>query len=84
MRGLAKPVVYVKLALVKKKHSNACAEAEDERDYILAACERARQRCNKLSDEERRRLRDKALAIIYGSAFERADSHRQFRRRLAE
>ena len=30
-------------------------------------CERTRQRCNKLSDEERRRLRDVAFRIIYSA-----------------
>ncbi|MBE0541328.1 MAG: hypothetical protein IH623_08080 [Verrucomicrobia bacterium] len=32
-----------------------------------AVCERTRQRCNQLSDEERRRLKDKALQIIYSA-----------------
>ena len=30
-----------------------------------AVCERTRQRCNKLSEEERHRLRAEALRIIY-------------------
>lgn len=30
-------------------------------------CERTRQRCNKLSEEERRRLKDRALQIIYSA-----------------
>ena len=30
-------------------------------------CEQTRQRCNKLSDEERRSLREKALRLIYSS-----------------
>jgi hypothetical protein len=37
-----------------------------ERDEVLAAAERTRQACNKLASEERRRLREKALAMIYG------------------
>lgn len=48
---------------VKRK---ATKPQESGRNLILAACERTRQACNKLSDEERRRLKDKALAIIYG------------------
>ena len=32
-----------------------------------AVCERTRQVGNKLSDEERRRLKDKALQIIYSA-----------------
>jgi hypothetical protein len=30
-------------------------------------CEQTRQRCNKLSDDERRGLREKALRLIYSS-----------------
>ena len=36
------------------------------RDYLLASCEATRQACNRLTTEERRALREKALAIIYG------------------
>jgi hypothetical protein len=32
-----------------------------------SVCERTRQRCNKLSDEERRRYRAEALRIIYSA-----------------
>jgi hypothetical protein len=32
-----------------------------------AVCEENRRFCNKLSDEERRRLRDKALRVIYSA-----------------
>ena len=32
-----------------------------------AECERTRQRCNKLSEDERRCLREKALSLIYSS-----------------
>ena len=32
-----------------------------------AVCERTRQRCNKLSEEERRRYRGEALRIIYSA-----------------
>ena len=48
---------------MKKKSASQKAK---ERDALLAACERTRQACNKLSDEERRRLYREALAIIYG------------------
>jgi hypothetical protein len=41
-------------------------EQQRKRDWVLAACERTRQACNKLTVEERRRLREKALAVIYG------------------
>jgi hypothetical protein len=45
---------------------SSAKEQSEQRDWILAGCEENRQRCNKLSDEERRRLREKALAIIHG------------------
>ena len=32
-----------------------------------AECEHTRQRCNKLPEEERRTLREKALRLIYSS-----------------
>ncbi len=32
-----------------------------------AECERIRQRCNRLTDDERRALREKALRLIYYS-----------------
>ena len=32
-----------------------------------AECERTRQRCNKLPEDERRILREKALRLIYSS-----------------
>ncbi len=32
-----------------------------------AVCERTRRRCNKLSEEERRRYRTEALRIIYSA-----------------
>jgi hypothetical protein len=32
-----------------------------------AECERTRQRCNRLSGDERRLLREKALRLIYSS-----------------
>ena len=51
---------------MKKTRPSARAKAAEGRDYILAACERVRQQCNSLSDEERRQLRLKALRIIYG------------------
>jgi len=41
-------------------------EQQVQRVEILAAAERTRQACNKLTDEERRNLRQRALAIIYG------------------
>ena len=58
---------------MKKKSAK---EQKQERDEILAACERTRQECNKLTDAERRRLHEKALAIIYGhDAYASARSH---------
>ena len=39
----------------------------EQRVQILAECEELRQRCNQMSDKERRAARDRALAIIYGS-----------------
>ena len=41
-------------------------EQEKQRAEVLAAAERTRQACNKLTDEERRELQQRALAIIYG------------------
>jgi hypothetical protein len=41
-------------------------EQQKGRDEIIAAAERTRQACNKLTDEERRDLHQRALAIIYG------------------
>ncbi len=32
-----------------------------------AVCEQTRQQCNKLSEEDRRSLREKALRLIYSS-----------------
>jgi len=51
------------VASVKRK---ATKLQESERDLILDACERTRQACNELTDEKRRRLKDKALSILYG------------------
>jgi hypothetical protein len=48
---------------MKKK---SAARQTTERDKILAASERTRQACNKLTEEERRRLHQEAFAIIYG------------------
>jgi len=47
-----------------KKQSAKTSELS--RKEILAGCERTRHACNKLSDEERRQLREKALAVING------------------
>jgi hypothetical protein len=44
----------------------AAPKAEKKIDWD-AVCERNRQKCNKLTDEERRHLRAKALQIIYSS-----------------
>lgn len=41
-------------------------QRDKDRDEVLAAAERTRQRCNKLSEKEMKHLREKALAIIYG------------------
>jgi len=48
------------------KKTTVKAKSQPEIDWE-AACERTRQRCNKLSDEERRRLRAQALKIIYSA-----------------
>jgi hypothetical protein len=45
---------------------DSAKEAQKRRNAVLGACERTRQACNQLTDDERRRLREKALAIIYG------------------
>ena len=41
-------------------------EQEKQRAEVLAAAEATRQACNNLTNEERRELRQRALAIIYG------------------
>jgi hypothetical protein len=46
--------------------SRTAEEKEARRKWLLATCEETRQRCNKLTDQERRRLREKALAFIHG------------------
>jgi len=48
---------------MKKPSIKVQQKREEE---ILAACERTRQACNKLNDEDRRELRQHALAIIHG------------------
>lgn len=53
---------------MKKKPAIAKAKAIDWE----AVCERTRQRCNKLSEEEHRRLRNEALRIIYSADAEAA------------
>lgn len=41
-------------------------EQQKQHDEIIAAAERTRQACNKLTDDERRELHRRALTIIYG------------------
>jgi hypothetical protein len=41
-------------------------QREKNHDEVLAAAERTRQRCNKLSEKEMKRLHEQALALIYG------------------
>jgi hypothetical protein len=48
------------------KKTSVKPKSQPEIDWE-AVCERTRQRCNKLSDEERRRLRAQALKIIYSA-----------------
>ena len=48
---------------MKKKSAKASKLSREE---ILAAAERTRQACNRLTREERRELQQRALAIIYG------------------
>jgi hypothetical protein len=43
------------------------AAKEKRRKQLLSACEAARQRCNKLSDEQNQKLLEEGLRIIYGS-----------------
>lgn len=40
---------------------------ESGRNSLLEECERLRQDCNKMTDAERRRARQQALKIIYGT-----------------
>jgi hypothetical protein len=56
------PIMATSSAMKKK----SVKQQEKECEEILAACERTRQACNKLTDNERRRLHEDALAIIYG------------------
>ena len=48
------------------KKSGAPLKAQKQIDWDTV-CERTRQRCNKLTDEQRRRLQAKALQIIYNA-----------------
>jgi hemerythrin len=41
-------------------------EQQKRHDEIIAACREVRRQCNKLSEDERRKLHEEALAIIYG------------------
>ncbi|MBI2927078.1 MAG: hypothetical protein HYY24_15390 [Verrucomicrobia bacterium] len=65
---------------MKKHTSISPRKVEQERDDILAACERVRQECNKLSDQERLRLREEARRIIFGGTDDPADKERQARK----
>ncbi len=47
------------MALYSAMKKKSARQQAKERDEILAACERTRQACNKLTDDERRRLREK-------------------------
>ncbi|MEI6394715.1 MAG: hypothetical protein WCT12_26880 [Verrucomicrobiota bacterium] len=49
------------------KNKFSAAAATKRRKELLAACDTARQRCNKLTDEERQKLLEEGLHIIYGS-----------------
>jgi hypothetical protein len=42
----------------------AAKEKEARRKRLLAFCQETRQQCNKLTGEERRKLREKTLAFI--------------------
>jgi hypothetical protein len=48
------------------KH-RAPKEKLQRRDWLLAECEKLRQECNTLTDEQRRAARQHALQIIYGT-----------------
>lgn len=63
MKRLACRRTYGTFSPMKKSPAN---EQQKQRAWILAGCEENRQRCNKLSDEERKRLREKTLAFIHG------------------
>jgi hypothetical protein len=52
-----------KIAPMKKTPAKTKAA---RRELLLASCEATRQACNRLTDAERRQLREQALAIIYG------------------
>jgi len=52
------------------KKLSAAAQANRRKTW-LAACEAARQRCNKLTDTEQQKLLEEGLRIIYGSDFHR-------------
>ncbi len=46
---------------------NSTATKVRRRAKLLASCNETRRLCNQLSDEERDRLREKALQLIYSS-----------------
>ena len=62
-KGLALPDRFCYRFVMKKLSAKG---QEKRRQEILASCERTRQQCNRLNEEERRQLRAEALAIIYG------------------
>jgi septum formation topological specificity factor MinE len=48
------------------KKGSAKERRDKDRLEVFAASERTRQRCNKLTEDQMRALREKALALIYG------------------
>lgn len=44
-------------------------QQQKKREWILAGCEQNRQQCNKLSSEERQRLREKSIYFARSGGF---------------
>jgi hypothetical protein len=47
--------------------SVASKAGDQSHGQLLAECEKLRQKCNKMTDDERRQARQRALKIIYGT-----------------
>jgi vacuolar-type H+-ATPase subunit H len=56
-------IIYGIFLQMKKLPTKA---QEKRRKHINASCDKMRQECNKLTNEERQQLHAEALAIIYG------------------
>lgn len=56
--------------------SSATKTKNSGRNWLLEECEKLRQKCNTMTDGERRRARQQALRIIYGTDANKAAGRR--------